>query len=285
MARPILLGLLVAAILMPVLVQARRSLPAAQPREQADQVVAVEAAPGRPLADSPFATQAQIKHPQHPTGAGAYAIVHGDSASLYTDAVRRDWKLLQGGGEVTSVFRDEATGGNWARPDSPDFAITVDGAALTSLDFKVESVVARRAPTSSSRPADVGGAQLVFKLDFPLAGVPAGLRLVREYTLYPGSATLEVHSEFLNNTPLPLRIGKYSLDELTTPAAGPLEVQAYNGGTDWRDDYRHIAVEASPGTDDEGEVLRLAAAGHAAGSFMVAHPPGGPMARTGSDAR
>jgi hypothetical protein len=60
-------------------------------------VVAVEAAPGRQRPDSPLAIQAQVRHPQHPTGAGAYAIVHGDSASLYTDAVRRDWKLLQGG--------------------------------------------------------------------------------------------------------------------------------------------------------------------------------------------
>src|SRR5258708_32897870 len=139
MARPILLGLLVAAVLMPVLVQARQSPPAAQPREQANQVVAVEAAPGRPLPDSPFATQAQIQHPQHPTAARAYAIAHGDSASLYTDAVRRDWKLLQAGGEDTSLFRDQATGGNLARPCFPDFAITVDGAALTSLDFQVES--------------------------------------------------------------------------------------------------------------------------------------------------
>jgi hypothetical protein len=283
MARPILLGLLVGAVLTPLLVQARQSPPAAQRREQADQVVAVEPAPGRSPTDSPPATQARVQHPQHPAPAGAYAIVHSDSASLYTDAVRRDWKLLQGGGEVTSLFRDQATGENWTGPDSPDFAITVDGAALTSLDFKVESVAARRAPTPSSRPADVGGAQLVFTLDFPLAGLPAGLQLVREYTLYPGSATVEVHSELLNNTPLPIRIGKYSLDELTTPAAGPLEVQAYNGGTDWRDDYRHVTVEPAPGTDDEGEVLRLDAAGRGDGFFMVSQRRGGLMSRAGRD--
>lgn len=283
MARPILVGLLVAALLTPIVVRAGTGQPTAHAPDQRNQLVAVEATPAHPAAGSPVARQSAAPGAARSARSGAYAIVHGDTASLYTEAVRREWKLLPGGGEVTRLFRDQATGANWTRPDSPDFAITVDGVERTSLDFKVESVVARRAPTPRSHPADVGGAQLVFTLDFPVAGLPVGLQLLREYTLYPGNAVIEVHSALVNNTPLPLRIGKYSLDELTTQATGPLEVQAYNGGTDWRDDYRHVTFEAVPGTDDEGEVLRLDAANRGEGFFMVSQRRGGLMSRAGRD--
>ena len=55
---------------------------------------------------------------------------------------------------------------------------------------------------------------------------------------------------------VPVRIGAYSLDELTGAAgrSGTAEVQAYHGGSDWRDDYRQVATPAGS-FDREGEVL------------------------------
>src|SRR5258708_3785521 len=171
MARAILLGVFVAALLAPGCLLASRPAARLAP-DQGNQLVAVPAAPRQPAIDSPSAQPTAEPQTRHATLTGAYAVVRGDTASLYTAAVRRDWRLLPGGGEVTVRLRDEATGKTWTQPESPDFAVTVDGVQLTSLDFGVESVIARQAPTPASRPPDVGVSQLVFTLDFPAPGLP-----------------------------------------------------------------------------------------------------------------
>src|SRR5207245_1858909 len=120
-------------------------------------------------------------------------------------------------------------------------AITLNEIPFTSQNFTVVDAVARPAPPDPSRPQDqnAGAQQIAFKLQL-LAPGPAGVEVDRTFTLYPDSPTIEVATQLIDNTPAPLRVGRYSLDELTTKATGAIEVQAYNGGTDWRDDYRHV---------------------------------------------
>src|SRR5207245_5083428 len=80
-----------------------------------------------------------------------------------------------------------------------------------------------------------------------------------------------------------LRVGAYSLDELTGSRTGTAaaEVQAYHGGSDWRDDYRQVRAEAGA-FEDEGEVARFDD-GTGRGWFFATERRGGPMSRVGRD--
>ena len=111
------------------------------------------------------------------------------------------------------------------------------------------------------------------------AGAPT-LELDRLVVLHPGSSVLETTSTLMSLGP-PARVPSYSLDQITVADAPlPAEVQAYNGGSDWRDDYRHVSTE--PATfDDEGEVVRF---GSDSGFFLVSQRRGGSMSRVGRDA-
>jgi hypothetical protein len=81
--------------------------------------------------------------------------------------------------------------------------------------------------------------------------------------------------------PTALRVASYSLDQVTAAdPAMPAEVQAYNDGSDWRDDYRHVSTPTG-GFDAEGEVVRF---GDDAGFFLVSQRRGGAMSRVGRDA-
>jgi hypothetical protein len=99
--------------------------------------------------------------------------------------------------------------------------------------------------------------------------------------LHPGAGVLETRSLLVDNGPATARVASYTLDQvrLAGPAM-PAEVQAYNDGSDWRDDYRHVSSPAAP-FDAEGEVLRL---GDQAGVFLVSQRRGGAMSRVGVDA-
>ena len=81
------------------------------------------------------------------------------------------------------------------------------------------------------------------------------IELDRRVVLRPGSSVFETPSTLIDNGPAPARVSSYTLDQVTTTATLPAEVQAYNGGSDWRDDYRHVSNEGA--FDDEGEVAAL----------------------------
>src|SRR3954447_16498877 len=150
-----------------------------------------------------------------------------------------------------------------------DFALDLDAVPTTStIGWALLSVT----PGSDS---------LLFRYTLvSTATAPAGIELDRRVVLRPGSAVFETTTTFVDNGPAPARVSSYTLDQVTTTATLPAEVQAYNGGADSRDDHRHVTPEAAA-FDDEGEVLRL---GSDAGLFLVSQRRGGSMSRVGRDA-
>jgi hypothetical protein len=80
---------------------------------------------------------------------------------------------------------------------------------------------------------------------------------------------------------VPLRVSSYTLEQVAAadPAAH-VQVHAYNNGSDWRDDYRHVSAPTGV-FDAEGEVLQ---AGSDRGFFLVSQRRGGSMSRVGRDA-
>ncbi|GEM_PF-2091382 len=208
------------------------------------------------------------------------ASVHGATAVLGNARIQRTWKITRGfpGGIVTSSLADGPNGRSWAGPSSSDFSLTVNGVPLTSSGtWEVLEASAHAVGT------DAG--QIVFRLGTAGSSVTgAGLEVDRTYTLHAGSATIDVESMLVNRTPAVLRVGAYTIDELTGLAgrAAKVEVQAYNGGSDWRDDYRHVSTPAGS-FDAEGQVLRTDD-GSGAGVFIVGDRRGGAMNRVGRDA-
>ena len=208
------------------------------------------------------------------------ASVSGSSAVLANGHVRREWRITPGpiGGIVTASLLDGKNGTAWAGPSSSDFSLTVNGVPLTSTgSWEVLE--------ASAHVVSKNTGQIVFRLGTPGTSLlGAGLEVDRTYTLHAGSATIEVASTLLNHTPAVLRVGAYTLDELTGSAgrAPRFEAQAYNGGSDWRDDYRRVSTP-SGSFDVEGQVLRTDD-GSGAGVFIVGERRGGPMNRVGHDA-
>jgi hypothetical protein len=206
------------------------------------------------------------------------ASVNGTTVVLSNARIHRQWLITPGptGGIVTSGLMD-ASGKSWAGPSSSDFSLNVNGVPLTS-NGSWEVLEA------SAKPVGKTAGQVVFRLGTPGTSVlGAGLEVARTYTLHAGSATIDVESTLVNRTPAVLRVGAYTLDELTGAAGkSPVaEVQAYNGGSDWRDDYRHVSTP-SGSFDAEGQVLRTDD-GTGAGAFIVGERRGGPMNRVGRD--
>jgi hypothetical protein len=92
-----------------------------------------------------------------------------------------------------------------------------------------------------------------------------------------------VTSVLRNGAPAPVRLGAYSLDELTSPrSAATANVLTYHGGSDWRDDYR-VATNEAGSFDDEGEVARFDD-GSGSGWFFVSERRAGTPSRVGRDA-
>jgi hypothetical protein len=224
---------------------------------------------------------ARAASPSPPAANGpVVASVQGTTARLGNARIQRQWRITPGptGGVVTASLVDGPTGRTWAGPSSSDFSMTVNGVDLTSTGtWEVLE--------ASAHSVGNNAAEVVFRLGTPgSSALGAGLEVDRTYTLHAGSASIEVESTLLNRTPAVLRIGAYTIDEVTGLAgqAKTVEVQAYNGGSDWRDDYRHVSTPAGS-FDAEGQVLRTDD-GSGAGVFIVGDRRGGPMNRVGRDA-
>lgn len=192
-------------------------------------------------------------------GAGGRSIV------LSNGLVTREWAIGADGTVSTTALR-AADGTNWVTA-GPDFSLTIgDIATGPGTGWTLASVQ----PESSS---------VDFHYVLGLAGLPS-LELDRRVVLRPGRAVFETTST-LTSLGAGARIPAYTLDQVTAAdATMPTEVQAYNGGSDWRDDYRHIS-NPSGAFDDEGEVVRF---GKDAGFFLVSQRRGGSMSRVGRDA-
>ncbi|HEU5033244.1 MAG TPA: alpha-galactosidase, partial [Mycobacteriales bacterium] len=223
------------------------------------------------------AVAARADRPQ-PRGAGdVVATADATTASLANGLVARTWSLA-GGVRTTGLV---GAGGSWAGAGD-DFAVNVDGVPTTStLGWSLLSVTPTTPPALPGRPASGTGRALLFRyvlIATPTA--PAGVELDRLVVLHPGSSVLETTSTLVDRSPAPVRVSSYTLDQITAKdAAGPAEVQAYNGGSDWRDDYRHVSTETGA-FDAEGEVLRV---GNDSGFFLVSQRRGGSMSRAGRD--
>ena len=199
---------------------------------------------------------------------GDSVVAHADvnTAFLGNGAVSRAWSLAGGAVRTTVLV---GAGRQWVTAPGDDFALDLDGV-----------------PTTSSTgwtllSATAGSDSLLFRYSLAAtATAPVGIELDRRVVLRPGSSVFETRSTLVDNGPAPARVSSYTLDQVTTTATLPAEVQAYNGGSDWRDDYRHVSNETAA-FDDEGEVLRI---GGDAGLFLVSQRRGGSMSRVGRDA-
>jgi Melibiase len=219
----------------------------------------------------------------------AVATVNGATAVLADHGIERHWRM-DSNGVVTTALLDGAT--NWSAPASPDFTLTLNEISTSStLGWTLIDATAKPLPDDPSRPDAGPGVEIVFRYAAGPAAPPAGapapldaapLELDRSYSLHPGSRVIGVSSTLVNRTPAALRVGSYSLVELTSPAAVSADVQAYHGGSDWRDDYRTVTHE-SAGFDDEGQVVRFDD-GTGSGWFMVGQRRSGSMSRVGHNA-
>ena len=210
-------------------------------------------------------------------GGNPSATVTGDRVTLGDHLVRRSWRILGGplGGFVTDGFDDPAHARHWANPGgAPDFTLTLDGAPLTSA-LGWSSVVATAAQDHGLPSVTITASTA------PAPTVAAGIEVVRTYTLHAGSPTIAVTTTLHNGTPAVLRLGAWTLDEITSPQAATAEVDAYRGGSDFTTSF-HTATTQAGSFDAEGEVLRADAGG--AGWFIVAARRGGAMSRVGAAA-
>jgi hypothetical protein len=218
------------------------------------------------------------------TPAGAVTVqVTDTSAALSDGLISRTWSIA--GGVTTTSLR--SGGRELSAASSPDFRVDVDSVPTTSvLGWSLLSVTPGSIPPDHSRPDARPGKQLTFR--YALADphlTTAGVELTRVVALHEGSAVLETTSTLVNRTPVILRIGQYSLDELTPGASltsAAAEVVGYSGGSDWRDDYRHVLNETGA-FDDEGETARFDD-GSGAGWFFVTERRGGASSRVGREA-
>ncbi|MHB8329201.1 MAG: hypothetical protein ACYDD6_06215, partial [Acidimicrobiales bacterium] len=131
----------------------------------------------------------------------AVATVSGSRAELSDSLVGRSWEIDRGlaGGIATTALTDEVTGQNWVNRPSPDFTVTLDGAPLSSEGaWRVLGVSTSRSAADPTRPDAPRAVQVRFRLatvpGLAAAGieVPAGIEIDRTYTLYPGSAVIDV---------------------------------------------------------------------------------------------
>ena len=202
----------------------------------------------------------------HPARPAVVARADGTTAFLGNGVISRSWSLAAGAVRTVALT---GAGRQWVTAPSDDFALDLDGVPTTSTTgWTLVSATAN-------------GDSLLFRYALVRTeSAPVGIELDRRVVLRPGSAVFETTTTLVDNGPAPARVSSYTLDQVTTSATLPAEVHAYNGGSDWRDDYRHVSTET--GTfDDEGEVLRV---GTDAGLFLVSQRRGGSMSRAGRDA-
>jgi hypothetical protein len=187
------------------------------------------------------------------------------SVRLSNGVVSRTWSIGSDGTVETTALRG-ADGVNRVSP-GVDFSLTIgDVATAPGTGWTLAGV--RQQPST-----------VEFRYVLGAAGLPS-LELDRLVRLRPGSSVFETTSTLVS-LGAAARVPAYTLDQVTAAnAAMPAEVQAYNGGSDWRDDYRHVS-RPSGAFDAEGEVVRF---GADAGFFLVSQRRGGSMSRVGRDA-
>jgi hypothetical protein len=206
----------------------------------------------------------------------AVALVSGTQALLGDREIVHSWRTDPRGTVLTTALADPLAGRQWSASASPEFSITLDSLSTTSTDaWRLLGATAQRTPVDPARPAADSGVEIVFR--YGLAG--QSLELDRTWSLYPGSAVQAVASTLVNRTPAAVRVGQYSLAELSSPARAIAEVQTYHGGSDWRQDFRVTKRESGP-FDDEGEIAQFDD-GRGAGWFLVGERRSGAMSRVG----
>ena len=217
-----------------------------------------------------------------PSPGGVTASITPTQALLCNSRITREWSIGADGSVVTTALRghdDAARAGSGA-----DFVLDIDGVRTSSTTgWVLASVTSPELPALPNRPRSGHGAALLFHYALVSAAAPVGVALDRLVILHPGAAVLETRSTLVNSAPAPVRVSAYSLDQVTPPDGSlslPAEVHAYNDGSDWRDDYRHVSSPTGS-FDVEGEVARF---GGDAGFFLVSQRRGGAMSRVGRDA-
>lgn len=226
----------------------------------------------------PVASVARADRPGDPAG-DVVASVSSTQAVLGNHQVTRTWSLAGGTARTSSLV---GARGSWVQPGD-DFTIDIDGVPTTaSTGWTLSSVTPTRPTVLPGRPSSGLGRALLFRYSLvSTATQPVGIELDRLVALHPGSSVLETTTTLVDHGPAPVRVSSYTLEQVTaTDPTAPAQVQAYNGGSDWRDDYRHVSTE-SAAFDDEGEVLRT---GTDRGLFLVSQRRGGSMSRVGRDA-
>jgi hypothetical protein len=211
---------------------------------------------------------------------GVVATVGEASATLTDGIVTRRWTWPRGHVQTVDLT-GPGSPRSLLRP-GPDFQLTAAGVTTSSLDhWTLLSARPVPPPALPDRPASGDGAAILFRfslLDAATASVD--VELDRLVVLHPRQAVFETTTTLISHGAA-LRVSAYTLDEVTAvDAAGRAQVQAYNGGSDWRDDYRHVSSPRGV-FDVEGEVARF---GAPAGFFLVAQRRGGLMSRVGRDA-
>jgi hypothetical protein len=229
------------------------------------------------MVSMPFAVAASAP-PLLVRDGGVTASVTGTTASLSNHRVARTWRFALGGAVETTGLTGPGHR-QWASP-GPDFAMDVDEIPTSSVSGWVLQSVQPQAPRAQpNRPASGRGAALLFRYAF--ANAATGVELDRLLVLHPGSAVIEATTTLIDHAPVPVRVSSYTLDQIVAANASmPAEVHAYNGGSDWRDDYRHVSKPAGA-FDVEGEVARF---GSDEGFFLVSQRRGGAMSRAARDA-
>jgi hypothetical protein len=211
----------------------------------------------------------------------ARATVDGSQVNLSNGRIIRRWRIDEQRHVVTTSLRDVAHGREWSAASSPDFSLSLGGLPTSStLVWVLRDATARAAPSDPSRPDAGPGVQIVFRYATPEVQAGAA-ELDRVYTLRPGAAVMSVDSSLTNTDGAATRVGVYTLDELTSPVQPTAEVDAYNGGSDWRDDFRHVSRHTGS-FDVEGEVARFDGGG-GRGWYFVSERRGGDMHRVGRD--
>ena len=226
-----------------------------------------------------LATPSRLTHENVVRSNGVSAAVTATGASLSNGVISRSWSFGADGSVQTSAL---AGPGNhsWTTA-GPDFLIDIDGVPTSSTTgWVLKSAKPVDPPALPGRPRSGLGEAVLFQYSLGSALLPAGVELDRLVVLHPGSGVLETRSTLLAG-PSALRVASYSLDQVTaSDPAMPAEVHAYNNGSDWRDDYRHVS-NPTGAFDAEGEVVRF---GTDDGFFLVSQRRGGAMSRVGRDA-
>lgn len=208
----------------------------------------------------------------HARAGGAVAEVSGAQAVLQNGQIRQSWDLAPAGVTVTQVT-DGVTGRDWALAGSPEFTLRLDSAPTSSVSgWKLIGAAAQPAPD--------GGVEIVFR--YGLALRRGLVELDRTWSLYPGQGVEAVSERLVNHAPVALRVGEYSLAQLTSTAPATATVLAYHGGSDWRQDFRVATAERSA-FDDEGQVGQFDAVS-GSGWFLVGQRRGGVMSRVAREA-